>query len=468
MGNVSEYGFRYDPMAFVEKDEGLQGALIRTFVFDRPREEDRALLSEEIEKTFAEQKLDGSLGDTSKETGSQLLQALRLGCAHDRPEVASAAEAILSQKRAGKNANEWIERDGAMSIYALHSLCLLGRGDVEEVRFSLDWYPAHQEMWNDPWEGCPWTPSVFWSALWAGREFGDVTGAVKDGLRKVTEGLNAAGCNAYNDPWGFTDAAGQIDSPEAGDLVVRQIPMILRGQRPNGGWGDHSFVVFRALVKHGLFEDLRKLPPLPADWEVVRSIPAPGEKLSSLDWDGSRFWAFDQEAKEAVAILAEDGTVVRRIAIENCQNIAWWDGALAAVGKEPKTLRRIDPETGEALQTISLEKMEWVIGPEVVGDKVAVGDGFMCNVSIYDPEDPGKPRTQVLGGPGPMFMASENGDVWHADFWAPALIKSTLDGKLLDWGDQPFPIRGLAYDGELLWAIDGDANRICALKRRED
>jgi hypothetical protein len=58
--------------------------------------------------------------------------------------------------------------------------------------------------------------------------------------------------------------------------------------------------------------------------------------------------------------------------------------------------------------------------------------------------------------------------VWHADFWAPALIKSTLDGKLLDWGDQPFPIRGLAYDGELLWAIDGDANRICALKRRED
>ena len=150
MEPVSRHGFRYDPMVFVEEDAGLQGSLVRTFVFHRPREGDSDLLNAEIEKVFAGQKPDGSLRATSKETGSQLLSALQFGCPHDRPEVGRAADAILSQKRAGKNANEWIERDGATSIYALHALCLLGRSDVEDVRFSLKWFPEHQEMWNDP------------------------------------------------------------------------------------------------------------------------------------------------------------------------------------------------------------------------------------------------------------------------------------------------------------------------------
>ena len=462
-----EYGFRHDPMGFVESDTTLQGALVRTFLFDCPRATDAELLQREIDDIFAEQKPDGSLGNTSKETGSQLLQALRHGCRHDRLEVRRAADAILSQKRAGENANEWVEKEGALSIYALHALCLLGRTDLEEVQFSLEWYPNNQKVWNDPWEGCPWTPSVFWSALWAGREAGSrVETAVNDGLRKVTGGLNAAGCNAYNDPWGFTSAAGQIDSPEARKLIAAQVPMILRGQRSDGGWGDHSFTVLRALKRHGLFDGLGEKPPLPADWEIVRSIPAPGGKLFSLDWDGSRFWSFDQESGDAIAIDPTYGKVVQRVHVSNCNAIACWNGGLAVVGKKPKELRKVDRETGETLNSISLETMEWVIGPELVGEKVLVGDGFMCNVSIFDPQAKEDRQTRVLGGPGPMCMAADNGDVWHADFWAPAIIKSDLEGKLLDWGDQPFPVKGLAHDGEYLWAIDGDNKRLCALKKR--
>ncbi len=469
MNASSGYGFRFDPMVFVENDATLQGALVRTFVFDCPGDEDAILLNAEIEKIFAEQAQDGSLGKTSKETGSQLLQALQYGCPHDREEVAQAADAILAQKHAGKNANEWVEKEGAMSIYALHALCLLGRTDVEDVRFSLDWYPNNQKVWNDPWEGCPWTPSVFWSALWAGREAGSlVAAAVNDGLRKVVDGLNEAGCNAYNDPWGFTNAAGQIDSPEAAKLVEAQVPMILRGQRPDGGWGGHSLAVFRALKRHGLFDRLCGLPSLPADWEIVRSIPAPDGKLFSLDWDGSRFWSFDQESGEVIAIDPEDGKVVKRIQIDNCNAIACWNGGLAVVGKEPKELRKVDRETGETLDTIPLEKMEWVIGPELVGEKVLVGDGFMCNVAIFDPQGREDPEMRVLGGPGPMCMAADGNDVWHADFWAPGIIKSDLQGKLLDWGDQPFAIKGLAHDGEHLWAIDGDNGRLCALKKRRN
>ena len=49
------YGLRCDPQPFIDGDGSLQGALIRTFVFEKPRARDRALLSKEIEKTFAEQ-----------------------------------------------------------------------------------------------------------------------------------------------------------------------------------------------------------------------------------------------------------------------------------------------------------------------------------------------------------------------------------------------------------------------------
>ena len=41
---------------------------------------------------------------------------------------------------------------------------------------------------------------------------------------------------------------------------------------------------FRALKKFGLIEKLKRLPPPPADWKVVRSIPAPEGSLVDLSF----------------------------------------------------------------------------------------------------------------------------------------------------------------------------------------
>ena len=40
-----EYGFRHDPMKWVENDTSLPGALARTFVFERPKEGDQRSLA---------------------------------------------------------------------------------------------------------------------------------------------------------------------------------------------------------------------------------------------------------------------------------------------------------------------------------------------------------------------------------------------------------------------------------------
>lgn len=63
-----------------------------------------------------------------------------------------------------------------------------------------------------------------------------------------------------------------------------------------------------------------------------------------------------------------------------------------------------------------------------------VGDAFEGSVFIIDPEEIAPPREQCLAGPFPACLAAEGDAVWHADRWAPAIIKSDLRGRLLDWG----------------------------------
>jgi hypothetical protein len=466
-----QHGFRFDPMEYIAKDPSPQSAAARAFILERPREGDLELVQSIVERIFASQKPDGHLGADARETGNVLLIALEARCAPDRPEAQRAADAILREVRQGGAADEWLEAEGVLPIYALHALCLMGRTGEEEVKSSAEWLVANEKRWNDPWKGCPWTPAVFWKGLWAARHLvtgADATEVVNAGIRRVTDGMNAAGCNAYNDPWGFTEAAGAIDSPQARALLIKQLPMILRGQKPDGGWGQRTYWVLRALKRHDLFDPLRELPPPPPDWAVLRSIPAPEGKLSSLSWDGEKLWSFDHDSGSAVAISPADGSIVKRVPVENAHAITWGNGSLFATREEPKELLRIDPETGAISKTIPLDTMHEVIAPAVIGEKVFVGDGFLCNVCIFDIEKPGKPEMQVLAGPGPASLAAAGDALWHADFWAPAIIKSDLEGKLLEWGEQPFPVWGLAFDGEQLWALDHAEKRICVIERRED
>jgi len=466
------HGFRHDPIAFIANDDSPQGALVRTFVFAQPKESDAAVIQARIDELLAEQRDDGSFADTAKDTGAKLLHLLRLGCPHDRPEVQRAADAIVRQMRDGSHSGEEdFEKDARLGVYPLEALCLLGRTDLPEVKHALTWYVTHPEEWNDPWKGCPWTPEVFWTALWAGRDIVDTVPTINAGMRRVAESMNAAGCSAYNDPYGFVDACGQIDLPEARAILEKQVPMLLRGQQPDGGWGDKSLAVFRTLKAHDLFDQLRALPPLSPDWKIVRSIPAPGADIWTMAWDGERLWVYDRAGNSATAVSPEDGKVLKKLTLPvgNVVAIGWWDDCLAVTQKDPKKLLKVDPASGEIKQDIIIDETDWTwVGcANAVNGKVWVADEFSPRIIVIDPENPDTREFNILAGPGPGCFAPTPDGVWHADFWAPVLIKTSYDGALLDWGDQVFHrgTAGIAFDGENLWALDGATHRICIIER---
>jgi RNA polymerase sigma-70 factor (ECF subfamily) len=460
------HGFRQDPMQFLDSDQSLQGAMARTFVFQSPLEGDRQILQKRIDEILAEQLDDGTLSDDEQHriqfTAEKLIELAELGADPGSPEIKRAIEAILRERSDGD--------EETLGLYAVRALCMFGITDRPEVLAGLRQLVEDEDEWNGPYKLCPWTPSEHLMTLWVARDLYDVEPLVAKSLSWIADGLNDAGCLSYKDPWGFVKMAGVIDHPLAGKIAEREIQMLLRAQKPDGGWGDQSFHVFRALVKHDLMDRVRALPPLESDWQIVRSIPAPEGDLFTMTWDGQRLWVRDGKTNEAIAVSPQDGKVLRRVKlpVDKVFGIGWWDDALAVTQTEPKRLLQVDPETGEIKQEISLDSIYMVMGVTQVDGKMWIGDGFNCVVSIVDPAHPEDGcDTLVLGGPGPTSLASDGNAVWHFDFWAPAIIKSDLNGQLLDWGEKPFDgsVNGLAWDGEMLWALDNEQKRICAIEK---
>jgi hypothetical protein len=316
---------------------------------------------------------------------------------------------------------------------------------------------------------------VFLLALWAGREIEDVEPGLSVALRWIQGELNDAGCLGWKEPWGLIDALGAIDHPLARDIIRRQIPMLLRGQRGDGGWGPvTSFSAFQALHTHGFLDELHGLPPLPPDWRIVREVPAPAGKLFSLAWDARRLWVYDIAANEAIALSPVDGGVQERLSlpIDNAFAIGWWDGALGLSQRKPRRLLQVDPLTGSIRREVSLEDVvEWPCGFAQVDGELWVADGWTFCARAFDPDDVERRRWVMMPAPcgEQSYLAAAGEGIWHSVAYVPLLFRSDLSGGLLDWAEWPFEghCDGLAWDGQLLWALDNEGRRVCAIERVE-
>ena len=468
---MNRHGFRHDPMKSVEQSDSLQMVLVRKHVFGKPNPGDEAILRKRIDEILSEQNEDGTLSDDPRHkyqfTAGALNELAELGVDPDRDQVRRAVDVVVREKDE--------QSADPIGIYTVRALVRLGMADRPEVKEGLEHIVARADEWNGPYEGCPWTPIEHLQTLWEGREVLDSTELVASALTWIADGMNEAGCLSYKDPWGFLRIASLIDLPVAKRITEQLVPMILRGQHADGSWGDRTPVVLRALVTHGLLDELRELPALPLDWRVVREIPAPQGKLYTLTFDGANLWTRECESNEAVCLSPADGSVLKRLKLPEGENqgLGWWDGALGVTQSDPKRLLKLDPETGEVEVEVSVGTMDWINGFAQVNGELWVADGFQGNVLRLDAATPGEGRPYILGGPIPSDLAAAPDGVWHCDIWAPGIMKTSLegrtphDGNLVEWAEKPFDgqVNGLAHDGESLWALDAAGGRVCVIER---
>jgi len=465
----SEYGFRCDPMEWAKTADTLDGAWVRTMVLEEPKEGDEVIIQKECDRLLAQQAVDSQNG---KETHNSLMRLLDLGYPPGKPESQEALKAMHDKA---------IEEGGLLAGYELHIACRAGWPERDELRRATE--KANEELASvDFWGACPWSGEVHLQALWAAREYADVMPAIERGLTIMRDHLkDGRHWPIYLDPFGWLECMGHLDHPLAKEIVVKMLPMVLRAQHPDGSWGgedhlgygpgNHTFIVFRALHKWGLLEPLRQKPPLPPEWKVAKTIPAPDGDLKTMTWDGTRFWVYDKTTSRAVAVSTEDGQTQAEVKLpEPVGGIAWSNDDLLATRVVPEAVLVVDPNTGEVKQEISAQTWGEFSAIAELDERICIGNVYCGGVHILQDGQVG-PHPSPLAGGFTVDMACAEGSIWHIDTFNKLLIRTDpSEGRpLLDWASAPFgeDTTGLAHDGEHLWALDNKEKRICMIERAE-
>ena len=462
-----DYGFRHDPMEWAQSTDTLDGAWVRTMILEQPKEGDDAIIAKECDRLFAKQAADSPDGG---ETPGILMRLLDLGFPPDRPEFQTAMKAMHAKAT----------EDGArLRVYELNVACRAGWQDADELQRAAEASLAEAATLSF-WDACPWSGEVHLQALWAARDHADVMPTIERGLTIMRDHLkDGRHWPIYLDPYGWLECMGYIDHPLAREIVAKMIPMILRAQAPDGSWGgdDHlgygpgnrTFIVFRALHKWGLLEPLRAKPPLPAEWKIGKTIPAPDGDLQTMTWDGSTLWVYDKAASQAIAISPEDGQQQRTVKLpEPIGGIAWSNGNLLATRVKPEAVLVVDPNTGEVGQEIAAKTWGEFSAIAELDERICIGNVY-CGGVHFLRDGEVSPHPRWLAGGFTVDMACTEGSVWHIDSFNQLLIRSDPNqGEcLLDWAGAPFgqATTGIAHDGKNLWALDNKNKRISIIEK---
>lgn len=463
------HGLRYDPMQWVDTDTSLTAAKVRLHVFGRATARDSALFEREVAEILADQKPLGGFEGTDDhgrfqwKTAERLMRLYDLGVDTNRPEVRMAISHMLTEE---------VQDDGTIPVWAAEYLCLVGKGDHPLVAPALE-RAARRVPSEVLGQLCPWGEEAYLTALGRGAAYADIDSILDLGLRYVIGHVGPLGSYTYKCPWGFVALCGKVDHPLTRRLLGKLVPVILRAQHADGGWGKNSLAVHRALRTHNLLDSLRALPRLPNDWVLARETFIPAGTYRTLAWDGANLWSYDTDTKAAVAISPEDGAQVRRIALpwEHVAGIAWWDSQLVVIRARAKEAHFVDTATGQSTRSFELHGLHWVSGAARVNNELWVGDPWHGCFFRFDPSTGEGTGTTMLPGPNPIDLAGgpDARELWYVDHWTPGIVQSDTGGEaLLDWGGEPFgtKVDGVAWDGARLWALDSEGRRVCVVRKR--
>ena len=114
----------------------------------------------------------------------------------------------------------------------------------------------------------------------------------------------------------------------------------------------------------------------PETGRVLATIPAPGTGASGLAWAEGTLWVGQYRDRKIHQIDPRTGAILRTVESDRfVTGVTWTDGELwhGASESDESELRRVDPRTGEALESLEMPAGAGVSGLESDG-----GDRFFC------------------------------------------------------------------------------------------
>jgi outer membrane protein assembly factor BamB len=196
---------------------------------------------------------------------------------------------------------------------------------------------------------------------------------------------------------------------------------------------------------------------------INRRIPAPGQALCGVAWDGTHLWHADAGTNVLYCLDSNDGRVLRTLDcpdVRTCTSVA--DGSLWQVAGRPKELRRLDRETGSVVGRLPLMS-ETVCGLEIVGDQfwTTLEEGVLMLCRLED----GAVERRFAAEPRIAGVTLAAGALWYT-VDTPGLIvrvDPTTGGEIARHLFDGTPT-GIGTDGRLLWCADHRAKELVALE----
>ena len=114
----------------------------------------------------------------------------------------------------------------------------------------------------------------------------------------------------------------------------------------------------------------------PKTGQVISTIPSPGSGSSGLAWAEGTLWVGQYRDRKIVQIDPDTGAILRTIESNRfVTGVTWVDGEMwhATWEGDDSDLRRIDPQSGEVLEQLTMPSGVGVSGLESDG-----GDRFFC------------------------------------------------------------------------------------------
>ena len=170
------------------------------------------------------------------------------------------AEPMLRQYPALQSATvklieeQW-QKNEKIEHYELFSALILAYPEEEPVRKTLAEIHGLLKTWgNEGW--CPWTPALWMRILWLGEDLSDASGDITAQMQYIDSHLSADGKFQFREPFCLMYSIGLMNHPMGDKMLDRFLRVIIARQRPDGGWGDYSYIVFTLLKKWDLLETL--------------------------------------------------------------------------------------------------------------------------------------------------------------------------------------------------------------------